>query len=162
MQPASTRSRRRMITWAVKKSMKRRRACSPAAAIGAGSGSAITSSLMAPHRARECASVRSAAAADKLLTVDHTSAFRSVFVTHRRGASRARAWAALSQLRCDQRAEFQHPAPHRLIGDVEPTLGEQFLHVSVAQREAEIKPHRMLNDLGRKAMTAIRKRSHGS
>src|ERR1700741_5091579 len=32
---------------------------------------------MAPHRARECASVRSAAAADKLLTVDHTSAFRS-------------------------------------------------------------------------------------
>ena len=49
-------------------------------------GSAITSSLMAPHRARECASVRSAAAADKLLTVDHTSAFRSVFVTHRRAA----------------------------------------------------------------------------
>ena len=71
-------------------------------------------------------------------------------------------WAALSQLRCDQRAEFQHPAPHGLIGDVEPTLGEQFLHVSVVQREAEIKPHRMLNDLGRKAMTAIRKRSHGS
>jgi hypothetical protein len=31
-------------------------------------------------------------------------------------------------------------------------LGEQFLHVSVAQGEAEIKPDRVLNDLGRKAM----------
>jgi hypothetical protein len=50
---------------------------------------------------------------------------------------RARAWAALPQLARDQRAEFQHPAPHRFIGDFEPTLGEQFLHVSVAQGEAE-------------------------
>ena len=68
--------------------------------------------------------------------------------------SRARAWAALPQLARDQRAEFQHPAPHRFIGDVEPTLGEQFLHVSVAQGEAEIKPDRVLNDLGREAMAA--------
>jgi hypothetical protein len=30
--------------------------------------------------------------------------------------ARARAWAALPQLACDQRAEFQHPAPHRFIG----------------------------------------------
>jgi hypothetical protein len=29
--------------------------------------------------------------------------------------SRARAWAALPQLARDQRAEFQHPAPHRFI-----------------------------------------------
>src|SRR5271169_6644760 len=59
--------------------------------------------------------------------------------------SRARAWAALPQLACDRRAEFQHPAPHRFIRDVVPTLGEQFLHVSVAQREAETKPDRVLN-----------------
>jgi hypothetical protein len=58
--------------------------------------------------------------------------------------------------------EFQHPAPHRFIGNAEPMLGEQFLHVSVAQREAAIKPDRVLNDLGRKTMTAIRKRSLGS
>ena len=75
--------------------------------------------------------------------------------------SRARAWAALPQLACDQRAEFQHPAPHRFIRDLEPPLGEQFLHVSVAQGEAEIKPDRVLNDLGRKAMAAIRKLNHG-
>jgi hypothetical protein len=41
-------------------------------------------------------------------------------------------------------------------------LGEQFLHVPVAQREAEIKPDRVLNDFGRKAMAAIRKLGHGS
>ena len=76
--------------------------------------------------------------------------------------SRARAWAGLPQLARDQRAEFQHPAPHRFIGDVEPTLGEHFLHISVAQGEAEIKPDRVLNDLGRKAMAAIRKLNHGS
>jgi hypothetical protein len=76
--------------------------------------------------------------------------------------SRARARAALPQLARDQRAEFQHPAPHRFIGDLEPALGKQFLHVSVAQREAEIKPDPVLNDLGRKAMTAILKLSHGS
>ena len=34
--------------------------------------------------------------------------------------SRARAWAALPQLACDQRAEFQHPAPHHFIRDLDP------------------------------------------
>src|SRR5271155_6196096 len=76
--------------------------------------------------------------------------------------ARARAWAALPQLARDQRAEFQHPAPHRFTRDVEPTLGQQFLHVSVAQGEAEIKPDRVLDDLGREAMAAIRKLNHGS
>jgi hypothetical protein len=33
---------------------------------------------------------------------------------------------------------------------------------AVAQREAEIKPDRVLNDLGRKAVTAIRKLNHDS
>jgi hypothetical protein len=73
---------------------------------------------------------------------------------------RARAWAALPQLARDQRAKFQHPAPHRFIGDVKPTLGQQFLDVSVAQGEAEIQPDRVLDDLGREAMTAVGERSH--
>ena len=38
------------------------------------------------------------------------------------------------QLARDQRAEFQHPAPHRFIGDVKPTLGEHFLHISDTRR----------------------------
>jgi hypothetical protein len=68
----------------------------------------------------------------------------------------------LPQLARDQRTEFQHPAPHRFVGDVEPTLGEHFLPLSVAQGEAEIKSDRVLKDLGRKAMAAIRKLSHAS
>ena len=43
--------------------------------------------------------------------------------------SRPRPRAALPQLARDRRAEFQHPAPHRFIRDVVPTLGQQFLHV---------------------------------
>jgi len=39
--------------------------------------------------------------------------------------SLARAWAALPQLACDQRAEFQHPAPHRLIGNLKAALGQK-------------------------------------
>ena len=41
-------------------------------------------------------------------------------------------------------------------------LGEQFLNVAVAQREAEIEPDRVLDDLGRKTMAAIAERSHAA
>ena len=41
---------------------------------------------------------------------------------------RARARATFPQLARDQRAKFQDPAPHRFIRDIEPTVGEQFLH----------------------------------
>jgi hypothetical protein len=37
---------------------------------------------------------------------------------------------------------------------------EQFLDVAVAQGEAEINPNRVLDDLGRKVMTAVTKRNH--
>jgi hypothetical protein len=71
--------------------------------------------------------------------------------------SRARAWAALPQLARDQRAEFQHPTSYCFIGYVEPTLGQQFFDISVAQGEAE--PDSVLDDLRREAMTAVRERS---
>ena len=38
---------------------------------------------------------------------------------------------------------------------------EQLLDVAVAQGEAEVEPNRVLDDLGREAMAAIRKLSHG-
>ena len=47
----------------------------------------------------------------------------------------ARPRTALPQPPCDHRAEFQHPAAHALVGDVEPALGQQFLDVAVAERE---------------------------
>src|SRR6516162_559809 len=68
----------------------------------------------------------------------------------------------LAQPSRNRRAELQHPTPHRFIGDVEPALGEQFLHVAVAQREAQIEPDRVLDDLGRKTMAAIAERSHAA
>ena len=39
-------------------------------------------------------------------------------------------------------------AAHGLIGDVEPPLGEEILHVAVAEGEAEIEPNRVLDDHG--------------
>jgi hypothetical protein len=47
--------------------------------------------------------------------------------------SLAQAWAALPQLARDLRAEFHHPAPHRLIGDLKTAFGEKILEVAVAQ-----------------------------
>src|SRR5207253_1277933 len=60
----------------------------------------------------------------------------------------------------DRWTELQHPAPYRFVGDVEPALGQQFLHVPVARREAEIQPDRVLDDLGREAMAAVAERGH--
>jgi hypothetical protein len=47
-----------------------------------------------------------------------------------------------------------------LVGDVEPTLGEQILDVSVAQRKAQVEPHSALDDNRRKAVTAVRNFNH--
>jgi hypothetical protein len=50
----------------------------------------------------------------------------------------ARAWAAPPQLSCDPGPEFQNPAPHRFIGNLQAALGEEFFNVAVAQCEAKI------------------------
>src|SRR3981189_1538023 len=67
----------------------------------------------------------------------------------------ARAWAAPPQLARDPGPEFQHPAPHRLIGNLQAALVEKFLNVAVAQGEPEIKPDRVLDDRRREAMSAV-------
>ena len=72
----------------------------------------------------------------------------------------ARARATLPQVPRDHGAEFQHPAPHRLIGDIEPAFSEELFHVAVAQGEPEIKPNRVLDDRRREAMSAIREMDH--
>ena len=38
------------------------------------------------------------------------------------------------------------PAPDGFVGEIEPALGEQILDVSVAEREAQVEPDRMLDD----------------
>ena len=74
----------------------------------------------------------------------------------------ARPWATPAQPSRDCGTELQHPSPHRFVGDVEPSFGQQFLDVSVAQGEAEIKPNRVLDNLGREAVAAVAERSHAA
>jgi hypothetical protein len=50
--------------------------------------------------------------------------------------------------------------PHRFVGDVEPSFGQELLDIAIAQSEAEIEPDRVLDDLGREAMAAVAERSH--
>ena len=67
--------------------------------------------------------------------------------------TRARAWAVASKIAGDQPPELQKPAPHRLVRNVDATLGQQFLDITKRQREPGIKPNRVLDDHGRKAMS---------
>jgi hypothetical protein len=50
------------------------------------------------------------------------------------------------QLSCNRGPELQNASAHRLIGNIEPALGEQILHVATAQGEPEIQPDRVLDD----------------
>src|SRR6516162_7772772 len=61
----------------------------------------------------------------------------------------------------DHGPELKHPTPHRFVGEVEPALGEQILHVAVAQGEAKVEPNRVLDNRRRKAVAAIREQGHG-
>jgi HSP20 family protein len=72
----------------------------------------------------------------------------------------ARARAGPPEPSCNPGSEFQHPAPYRLIGDIEPALGKQILHIAIAQGEPEVQPDRVLDDRRRKAMSAIREMGH--
>jgi hypothetical protein len=52
-------------------------------------------------------------------------------------------------------ADFLRETADRLcLGDVEPSLGEKILDVSVAEREPQVDPDRMLDDKRRKPVTS--------
>src|SRR5271155_646685 len=72
----------------------------------------------------------------------------------------ARPRPAAAQPSRDHRSEFQHPTPDGFIGDVEPPLGEEFLDVPIAQREAQVEPDRVLDNYRRKAVAAVGDFSH--
>jgi hypothetical protein len=38
----------------------------------------------------------------------------------------------------ERRPELQYPPPHRLVGDIQPALGEQILDIAEAEGEANI------------------------
>jgi hypothetical protein len=49
-------------------------------------------------------------------------------------------------------AEFPTPFADRFVGDDHAADEQQFFHVTMAERKAEIQPDSMANDLTRKAM----------
>src|SRR3954465_3515523 len=49
-----------------------------------------------------------------------------------------------------------------LVGEIKPALRKQLLNVAIAQREAQIKPNRVLDDSRRETMPVIRDRRHAA
>ena len=56
---------------------------------------------------------------------------------------------------CRLSGSFGAGAAGHLVGDVEPALGKQFLYIAVAEREAQVEPHSMLDDNRRKAVARV-------
>jgi len=72
----------------------------------------------------------------------------------------ARRWAPwASQVRSDQRAKLDHPASNRFATDFDSALGESFIDIPDAEREAKIQPHRLADHIRREPMALSRKSS---
>jgi hypothetical protein len=63
--------------------------------------------------------------------------------------------AALAEMRGDHRPEMVHPASDGLVRDRDPTLRQQILDVAKAQREPEIEPNRLMDDLRREPISSV-------
>jgi hypothetical protein len=68
--------------------------------------------------------------------------------------------APLPQSSREERPEFEHPAPDRFVGQVEPAFGKKLRDVAVAEGEAEIEPDCVLDDRRRKAVAPVGERGH--
>ena len=68
----------------------------------------------------------------------------------------ARARTTPAQIAREARAELQAPPPNALVGDNHAALGQDQLDIPKAQAEDLIEPHRVADQLGRKAMTIVR------
>jgi hypothetical protein len=71
----------------------------------------------------------------------------------------ARPKTALPELSRNHRSELQHSAPDSFVGDVEPTLREQILHVALAQRKVQVEhpagPRRSIRKERRIRITSV-------
>src|SRR5271167_5062363 len=68
---------------------------------------------------------------------------------------RMRPGTALAQLRCNDRPEMIHPASDSFVRNCNSALREQIFDVTKAEREPEIKPDRLVNDLRREPISGI-------
>ena len=72
----------------------------------------------------------------------------------------ARSRPRTADIRRDRRPELQEPPPDRLVGCVNPSLGQQFLDIPKGQREPGIEPDRVADDFWREAVALKRYWSH--
>lgn len=59
-------------------------------------------------------------------------------------------------------AEFQRLLANRLVGHVDATLCEQIFNISIAEREPEVEPNRMLDNRGREAVAGVGEAAHAA
>ena len=69
--------------------------------------------------------------------------------------SRMRLRATLAQVGCDDGSEMVHPPPDGLVRDHNPAFGEQVFDVTEAEREPQVEPNRLLNDLRREPVARV-------
>jgi hypothetical protein len=71
-----------------------------------------------------------------------------------------RGWppASTPKFSSKQRPELQNPSPRRFVEDIQTTLREQIFDVAIAEREAGVEPHGVLDDRRRKLMAGKRDR----
>ncbi len=69
--------------------------------------------------------------------------------------SRMRFQTTLAQVGRNHRSEMVHPTPNRLVRHRDSTFRQQILDVTQAQGEPEVKPYRLLNNLGRETIPAV-------
>ena len=69
---------------------------------------------------------------------------------------------AAAKITGDQPPKFQEPAPDGLVRNIDAPLSQQFFDIAKRKREPGIKPNRVLDDRGRKAMSLEGYRGHAA
>ena len=69
---------------------------------------------------------------------------------------------AFTQVRRNGGPEMVDPAAHRLMGHHDPALSQQILDIPEAQREPDAQLDHVLDDPGRKAVSAVADLGHHS
>ncbi len=56
--------------------------------------------------------------------------------------------------------EFQYPTPNRLVSNIDASLSKEIFNIAVANREAEVEPYGLTDNVGMKTMALIRNVVH--
>jgi hypothetical protein len=88
--------------------------------------------------------------------LNHSSSFAPSWRTLIEMPSRSWPRASTAKFSGEQRPELQDPSPHRLVGDIQTSLGEQIFDVAIAEGETHIEPNRVSDDRRGKAVAGKR------